>query len=133
MEILGRANPGVFVDVDIRVAKHALDEDRDRRQSECPLLQVGQVNAGEKLTDVELAVANIALPAAVVGIDVNRQIDVPRLHGAVDQRPAAIVLRAGHSKFQSHLSNTSSDLLPQRRKGAKFGIVVISTLGRNLS
>ena len=58
-------------------------------KSECALLQVGHVNAGEKLANVELALANIALPAAVVGIDVNRQIDVSRFHSAIDQRPAA--------------------------------------------
>ena len=41
----------------------------------------------------------VALPAAVIGIDVYVQIDVPRFDPAIDERLATIVERARHAEF----------------------------------
>ena len=85
------------------MAKHALDENRNRREPERPLLQVGHINAGKKFRDVELTLATVALPAAIVGVDVNVQIDIARLHPPIDERLAAIVERASHAELQGHV------------------------------
>jgi len=60
------------------------------------LLQIGYVNAGKKLGNVEVSSARGPLPAAIVRVDIDRQIDVTRLDPAVDERLAAIVQRASH-------------------------------------
>jgi hypothetical protein len=66
------------------------------------MFQVGHVDAGEKFHYVELSFAPVALPAAVIGVDVDFQIDVARLDPPIDKRLAPIVQAAGHAEFQSH-------------------------------
>jgi hypothetical protein len=67
------------------------------------VLKIGHVNAGEKLPDVEIAVANVPLPAPIVGINLNVEFDIACFDHTVDQWPAAVTLRASHGKFQRHL------------------------------
>ena len=81
------------------MAKHALDEDRNRRQSQSSLFQIGHVDAGEKFRDVELSLARIALPATVIGVNVNFQVDVTRLDPPIDERLASVIERASHAEF----------------------------------
>jgi hypothetical protein len=99
------------------VAKHALDENRDRREPKRPLLQIGQVDAGKKFDNVELPIPAIALPAPVIGVNVNFQIDVARLHSPIDERLASVVQTARHTELQSHTEifpSCSSRLLGQK-------------------
>jgi len=53
VEIGGLADAGMFVDVDIGVAKHAFDENRDPRIAERAMGQIGDIEAGVKLRDVD--------------------------------------------------------------------------------
>src|SRR6266542_1712039 len=99
VEIGGSTNRRAFVDVDIRMAKHALDDARNRRQSQSSLFQIGHVDTGEKFRDVELSLARVALPATIVRVDVNFQVDVTRLDPSIDERLASVIERASHAKF----------------------------------
>src|SRR5690349_24974000 len=82
--------------------KHPFNKDRDCSKSEGLLLQIGDIDAGKKFCDVEFSRSRIALSAAIVRVDVNIQIEVPRLDPAIDQRLSTIVQRAGHAQLQGH-------------------------------
>lgn len=103
VKITGSANSRALVDVDVRVAKHSFDKNRDGCESQRSLLQVGHVDAGKKLGDVEFSLAALALAAPVIGVDVNIQINVARLHAPVDERLASIIEPTGHVEVQSHV------------------------------
>ena len=68
----------------------------------------------------------VALPAAVIGVDVNIEIDVARLHPPIDERLAAIVERARHAEFQSHANGRFAFVVirPSKLRAANSSIAI---------
>jgi len=79
------------------MTKHPFDKNRDGRQSEGLLLEIGDIDAGEKFCNIEFSLARIALSASIIGIDVNIQLEVPCLDPTVDQRLSTVIQGAGHA------------------------------------
>ena len=98
----GETDAGAFVDVDVRMAKPPLDENRNRRVAERFIVQVGDVRGGIIFGGVELLPVNLRLPPWTF-VDVDFEVDAFWLDGAVDQRAGAVVGTARHGKLQRHI------------------------------
>src|SRR5690242_1085418 len=83
------------------MAKHPLDENRNRRVTESLIVQVGDICGGVKFDAVEFPSIDLRLSSRTF-VDADLEIDAFGLDGAVDQRAGAVVRTAGHGKSQRH-------------------------------
>jgi hypothetical protein len=127
VEIGRRADAAARVHIDVGMAEHALDEDRDRGEAQRPERQVGDVTADVEFGDVERAARGLRLTRIVVRVHGDGEGDALGLHRAVDQCPAAVVWTAGHREVQRHVQPSGSNHSLRSPAGLTRGSIASQT------
>jgi hypothetical protein len=84
VQISGRTDACVLIYIDIRMAEHPFDENGYRRVAEGFVLQIGDIEAGVKLGNIEFSAVDFCMPARIF-VYVDLQIDAFRLDRSIDQ------------------------------------------------